>query len=64
VVEVVSVSSVKDLVECTYYFLSSDIAVVFHLHGGHVYLCVVLLVSDVLLMPLNCLYCDDFTFKC
>jgi hypothetical protein len=53
-------SSVSDLVELTYWFLSSDIAVVFDLVGNHVHFCIVLLVSDVLLMPLNCLYCADY----
>ena len=49
-----------DLVEATYYILSSDIAVVFHLVGNHVCFCIVLFISDILLMPLNCLYCADY----
>lgn len=49
-----------DLVEATYYILSSDIAVVFHLVGNHLCFCIVLFISDMLLMPLNCLYCADY----
>jgi len=45
------------LVECTYYLLSSDIAVVFHVEGNRLYFCIVLFVSDFLFMPVNSLYC-------
>jgi len=49
-----------DLVEAHYYLLSSDIAVVFDLVGNHIHFCIVLHISDVLMMPLNCLYCADY----
>jgi len=48
------------LVEAHYFALSSDIAVVFDLVGSHVRFCIILLVSDILSMPLNCLYCTDY----
>jgi hypothetical protein len=57
VVELDSGSSVS--VEAHYGLLSSDIALVFHLDGGRVCFCVVLVVSDRLFMPVNCLYCAD-----
>lgn len=44
----------------TWTLLSSDIAVVFDLVDNHIHFCIVLLVSDVLLMPLNSLYCADY----
>lgn len=51
-----------DKVEVTYRFLSSDIAVVFHLVGSRAYFCIVLAVAGVLFMPANCLYCADVVF--
>lgn len=57
-----SVSHVSVEVEAHYFVLSSDMAVVFHLVGNHAHFCIVLLVSDVLFMPQNCLYCEDFVF--
>jgi len=47
-------------VEVAYQFLSSDIAIVFNLDGSRVRFCIVLVVSDRLFMPVNCLYCADY----
>ena len=58
VVEVDSDMSI--LVEAHYGLLSSDIALVFDLVGNHVRFCIVLVVSDFLFMPVNCLYCADY----
>jgi len=58
VVELVNTMSIP--VEVHYRFLSSDIAIVFHLVGSRVYFCIVLAVADRLFMPVNCLYCADF----
>lgn len=54
VLEVDSVSSV--LVEAHYGFLSSDVALVYSSVGNHVFFSVVLVVSSVLFMSVNCLY--------
>lgn len=47
-------------VEVHYRFLSSDVAIVYHMFGGRAYFCVVLVIAGVLFMPVNCLYCADF----
>ena len=49
-----SVSHVS--VEAHYFVLGSDIAIVFSSIGNRVLLSVVLVVSDMLFMPVNCLY--------
>lgn len=49
-----------DTVEADFYLLSSDIAIVFHRVDNRLCFCIVLLVSDVLFMPLNSLYCADY----
>jgi len=43
-----------------YGLLSSDIALVFDLVDNHVRFCIVLFVSNVLFMPVNCLFCADY----
>lgn len=51
------------LVEVHRYVLSSDIAIVFHVHGNRVFFYIVLLVGDVVILPLHSLYCADYVFR-
>ena len=60
-VELGSVSYVD--VEAHYGFLSSDIAFIFSFFRGRVQFCVVLVVSNRLFMPVNCLYCAEVTLS-
>jgi len=60
VVDLGSGSSVELEVEAHYGLLTDDVALIFHLDGNYVHFCIVLVVSDRLFMPVNCLYCGDY----
>jgi len=50
----------EEEIEVRYFFLSSDVAVVHHRIGDYFYICIVLVVSNLIFMPLNTLYFDCY----
>ena len=50
----------EEEIEVDYFMLSSDVAIVSHREGDYFYICIALVVSNIILMPLNTLYFDCY----